>query len=107
MSCKGCGEDKKLVRSHVIPEAFFRGLRDGNTAPRMLTNIEGKYPKKAPIGVYDQTILCADCENVFQLYDDYGCTVLLKDEEKHEKLMKDDFLAGFKVHGIDYSRIKL
>jgi hypothetical protein len=54
MKCKLCGVDKKLVKAHIIPEAFFKPLRSGKNAPLLIR--PGDYVKRAPIGVYDKTI---------------------------------------------------
>lgn len=108
MNCKGCGKDTKLIKAHIIPEAFFTGLRDGEKAPRILSNISGVYPKKAPIGIYDPNILCRDCEDKFQQLDDYGHQVLIKLEDKHEVLYHEDGeIKGYIFHGIDNNQLKL
>ena len=75
--CRLCGQDKKLVRAHVIPESFFRVLRSGGENPRLISNAANAFPQRAPIGVYDQGILCEECERKFGHVDDYGARVLL------------------------------
>jgi hypothetical protein len=72
MAGKGCYRDVKLIKAHAIPEAFFVGLRHEQNPPRIITDNSGVFPKKAPIGVYDNGILCRDCEDRFQNVDDYG-----------------------------------
>ncbi len=73
-----CGAERKLIRAHVIPEAFFRVQRVDGEPPLLITNVAGHFPKRAPIGVYDERILCRDCEDGFQAVDDYGINVLLR-----------------------------
>ena len=46
--CRLCGETRALLKAHVIPEAFFRELRDGSTAPLLVTSSPNGFPKKAP-----------------------------------------------------------
>ena len=70
--CRLCAEDRKLVKAHVIPEAFFRVLRAGGETPILISNVANTYPKRSPIGVYDQNILCEDCETMFSQVDDYN-----------------------------------
>ena len=82
MTCHLCLRDRKLVRSHIIPEAFWRELRDEDGPPVMISGMDGVFPKKSQIGVYDQTILCQGCEEQFQDVDDYGIRVLLKDFDR-------------------------
>lgn len=106
MICKGCGENKSLIKAHAIPEAFFRGLRDGKDPPRLLTDTAGKYPKKAPIGVYDKTILCRDCEDKFQVVDDYAQNILLRKECDHIELKRGQKVVGYRVDDVDYRLLK-
>jgi len=79
MACRLCGADAPLVQAHIIPEAFFRELRaDGGLSPLLVSGDPATYNKAAPIGVYDQTILCAACEGKFQTLDDYGIEAMLR-----------------------------
>jgi hypothetical protein len=77
LKCRLCGNDGKLVKAHVIPEAFFRRARRDDKNPRLITDDPNRFPKRSPIGVYDQEILCEDCEPKFAQADDYGVQVLL------------------------------
>lgn len=79
MYCKYCGKSGNFVKAHSIPEAFFRELRDGTTNPLLITASPNLHPKRAPIGVYDEGMLCEECEPLFAVLDDYGIQVLLKD----------------------------
>lgn len=73
--CRLCNRSNNFGKSHVIPEAFFRPLRNG-AAPSYLI-ADGAYPKRSPIGIYDSGILCQECERKFGPLDDYGVNVLL------------------------------
>jgi hypothetical protein len=107
MICRGCGIEKKLIKAHIIPESFFRGLRDGQKAPKILSTTEGIHPKKAPIGVYDMGILCNDCEQIFKTLDDYGCHILINKESELETLNHDGQVVGYRIKDVDTSRLKL
>ena len=76
-SCQLCGEESKLIKAHIIPEAFFRVLRIEEDTLTLITSTPGVRPKRAPIGVYDTKILCGPCERKFDHLDDYGINVLL------------------------------
>jgi hypothetical protein len=82
MNCRLCNLPKKFAKSHVIPEAFWRELRDAKDMPQIISGSAGSFPQRAPIGVYDQTILCEDCETRFNAMDGYGIDILLKKREK-------------------------
>ena len=75
--CKFCGQERKLIKAHVIPEAFFRDLDDGSGAPLLVSGTPGEFQKRAPTGVYDRTILCADCESIFGAPDSYAAEIFL------------------------------
>jgi hypothetical protein len=94
MNCRLCNLPGKFANSHVIPEAFWRDLRDGKEMPLIVSGSKGSFPKRAPIGVYDQTILCEDCETRFNAMDSYGIDILLK---KREKLFRLVSLEGTPV----------
>ena len=105
--CKGCGLDKKLIKAHAIPESFFVKMKKEYGKPKIMTDAEGEYPKKSPIGVYDDQILCYSCENIFGNFDDYGFNILLRQEQLHEELIKDGKVVGYKIINVDYKKLKL
>ena len=107
MICRGCGNDEKLVKAHIIPESFFVGLRDGEKPTKIISNTPGVYPKKSYIGVYDENILCRKCEDQFNDLDNYGCRVLIQNESQHEKLHQNGKLVGYRINDIDYEKLKL
>lgn len=102
MTCSLCGEERPLVKAHVIPEAFFREQRTEKEPSLLVTNIPGVYPKRAPIGIYDQSILCAACEAKFGAFDSYAAEVLLnRRNQLFKALSKDNRAVGFVAEGID------
>ena len=104
--CSLCGLNRKLINAHAIPEAFFRKLRIDGETPLLVSGEQGQFPKKAPIGVYDDGILCEACEPAFGRIDDYGINVFLKDFGTDFKpLSKNGETAGFESVTADPSRI--
>ena len=76
--CRLCGLKRKLIKAHVIPEAFFRVFRADGKTPLSVSNAEeNPFPKRSPIGVYDEGILCLECEKKFGQVDGYGVEALL------------------------------
>jgi hypothetical protein len=86
MPCQYCDLDRPFVKSHAIPEAFFRVLRDGERAPILVSDAAGTYPSRAPIGVYDRETLCDPCERRFGELDAYGAEVLLNRLDEYFEL---------------------
>jgi hypothetical protein len=65
--CKLCGADTRLVKAHIIPEAFYRDIKDQRDAPlRMLGTDADEYVRRSQTGEYDGEIVCRDCEDLFQ-----------------------------------------
>jgi hypothetical protein len=93
----------KADRAHVIPEAFFRVQRvKGEAPPVLLTSTQGVHPRRAPIGVYDENILCRACENKFQTLDDYGITVLLtRFDDLFHPIEEGGHVAAYESSAID------
>lgn len=82
-TCKLCLGKHKLIKAHAIPEAFFRELRSDGQTPQLITTTPSSFPKRVPIGVYDDQILCELCEAKFEEIDSYGIDALLKKFNDH------------------------
>jgi len=102
-TCRLCGRDRRLVKAHAIPEAFFRVFRAGGENPLLVSNIPDAFPRRAPIGVYDDGILCEECERTFGEVDDYGIRVLLTEFDELFQPVVDDSgrTVGFQSRDID------
>jgi hypothetical protein len=111
MPCRLCLQDRKLVKSHVIPEAFWRVMRDEvEGAPWLVSGADGVHAQRSHIGVYDQGILCDECEPKFGDLDDYGIRVLLKDFDREFKpifldTMFPPRIAGYESTTVDQDRL--
>lgn len=106
LACRLCSLEKKLIKAHAIPEAFFRELRTDRETPLLITSVQGNFPKRASIGVYDEEILCEVCEPLFGKVDDYGIDVFLKKFETHfQPLQRGEQTVGFESHTVDPKRL--
>ncbi len=87
--CRFCGQSKKLIKAHVVPEKFF-SLDVQN--PLLMIAADKPYETRCPIGIYDENILCADCDNKLGVYDEEAQKLFLtnigiykhKDKDLHE-----------------------
>jgi hypothetical protein len=107
MICKLCGENKKLIKSHIIPEGFFRPLRSGDTVPEIHSNIKGAFPKRSPIGIYDKTILCEKCDKYLGVWDSYAQKLLIQDFSEELAVEKGNMKAAYRIDKYDYKQLKL
>lgn len=103
--CRLCSQERKLVKSHIIPEAFWRRGRTGDGVPHLLTKAQGAFPKRAPVGVYGR-FLCASCEGKFQEVDSYGAQVLIQDfESLFMPFVRDGVLRAFESTAVDQAQL--
>ena len=72
--CKLCRRERQLVRAHIIPAAFHRQLQSDTTRPPLvISNNPEVHPKRNPGGLYDEDLLCGDCEHDrFEPWDAYA-----------------------------------
>lgn len=102
--CRYCGQLRPLVKAHIVPEAFFRAIGTGKDAPILVTNrSDSPFPKRIPIGVYDNEILCDCCERKFDKLDAYGTKTLLHTlrGEALKPMSHNGLVIGFEVAGIN------
>lgn len=105
--CKFCGATKRLVKAHIVPEGFYRRVQRGAHALKVLTNTPGVYPRKSPVGEYDDGILCQECENKFGLWDDYAQRLITEESLKAAELRKAGQIVGYRFEEYDYKLLKL
>lgn len=94
------------MKAHVIPEAFFRELREGSQAPLLVSGSPSEYPSNSPIGIYDREILCGECEPKFGILDDYGIQILLRQLDQHFlPLVGRDGPVAFQAEGVNQEKL--
>ena len=106
--CKLCKNEATLIKAHVIPKSFWE-IDASQPTPRMVTNTEGVFPKRIPIGVYDQTIVCEPCERSFSDYDSYAAHLFLSRFHEFEEVRDNNRrLTGYVFSKAwDHSLLKL
>ena len=108
-TCKLCKEEvSALVKAHVVSRSFY-DIDPDLPALRLVTNTKGIYPKKSPIGVYDENIVCGQCEARFSRYDDYAARLLLHGAREFEKIPNPETgrLGGYRIREYDYHLLKM
>jgi len=105
--CKLCANKARLIDAHVIPRSFWE-TDAAQPPPRMVTNIEGLFPKRIPIGVYDETIVCEPCERSFGDYDSYAAQLFLRRFNEFEEVGEGNGRStGYVLGNVDYRLLKL
>ncbi|OFX36946.1 MAG: hypothetical protein A2X08_16805 [Bacteroidetes bacterium GWA2_32_17] len=110
--CSLCDESKPLIAAHIIPEFFYKilGLYGNNSGQgrikkATIVNHEFHINKKGiPLGIYDNNILCKECDNfINKEYENYSKSLLFDTSGTNVELSNE--LIIFK--GIDYIKFKL
>ena len=99
MICKLCEEDRKLVKSHIIPKSFYSYVFSENEG---IIVSKSEYAKRVKIGVYDR-FLCDNCEKKLSAWDDYGNKFFHEIIKRPSKKIK----LGYIFNEIEYGQLKL
>ncbi|MBI4825966.1 MAG: hypothetical protein HY807_06030 [Nitrospirae bacterium] len=107
MKCKLTGKEGKGVSAHIIPKSFYAIDPDEKLPTKLLTSTEGHYPKRCPIGIYDNTIVTEEGERIFSEWDDYAAEILLDKKSDFEPMSHNGKIFAFQISEYDYTKLKL
>ena len=101
MKCKLCLQDRKLVKSHIIPEFFYKPAYDERRISVLSTSTKEKnrYVQK---GVWER-LLCEVCEQFLNQWEKYICKVFYGGAGIETSYCKDKIT----LLNIDYVKFKL
>jgi hypothetical protein len=107
MLCRFCERQKKLIDAHVIPQCLY-ALRKDRTKPMFtLSKDPGVHPRRSQTGEYDQSILCADCDNKLGLWDEYACDLLVEKIPRQAVKTGPNGQQCYSLLSYDYDKFKL
>ncbi len=109
MLCKFCVKEKqRLCEAHIIPRAFHKYMYpDERIGGKPLVILHGDNNNKGRSwsGLYDKTILCAECDNILGKLDEVGVDALLY---KPLRLVKTfNHIEAFVLENVDVLKLKL
>jgi hypothetical protein len=102
--CKLCLKNKKLSKSHIIPEFMYKRLYDNNHKFYEVDK-NNQRPIIKQKGIREK-LLCEDCEKIFQKSEDYFSKILDKNFQNLTQRLEtyyDVFNLMF-VEGFDYQK---
>lgn len=106
--CKYCGQDKKLCEAHIIPKFFYKKMHNNMQNPRLeIMKLGEKRPLISRIGLYDNNILCSDCDNKLGYYDTYAANFFrnIENISSSRQIANDIYVSV--ISGCDYNYLKL
>lgn len=104
--CKGCEEERPLIKAHVIPRSFFLDLKGDSPFLHSLGFSDGAaFDKKSPAGEYDQGILCKECDGHIGKLDQYGKEFFIEQSYESKPVYHGLEEVGLEVTGIDGARL--
>ncbi|MFH0984279.1 MAG: hypothetical protein V1882_01960 [Candidatus Omnitrophota bacterium] len=105
--CKLCKTEKVLIGAHIIPKSLYM-LEPSKEPTKLVSNNPGEYPKKCPVGVYDQNILCENCDRNIGKWDEYAAQLFRREfTENNYILDSDGAKLAYRVGSFDYDKLKL
>jgi len=102
-TCKLCQKEKRLHKSHIIPEFLYKSLYDENSHRfHCISSLPEKENTWKQKGEWDR-LLCSDCEQRISKLERYASLVLMGGAEIEIEVHRGAFNFG----GIDYKQFKL
>lgn len=102
MECALCRQDRKIRRSHIIPEFLYEAMYDDKHRFHVLSVVKDQNDWMEQKGLREP-LLCDDCETKISRFEDYARR-LLKGGAEFEFQRQGSVVI---VDGIDYQRFKL
>lgn len=101
-NCPLCNRNKKLIRSHIIPEGFYRTIY-GENKNAIFSSASREMVKKIQVG-HREYLLCKECDNnTIGRYDKYAIDVIRDKKYIEEKDNNDSVIW----ENLDYNEFKL
>lgn len=104
-NCKFCGQEKKLIKAHIIPKKLYLGIKDDRFL--CINSKTGKYTFQQQ-GGYDSNILCTDCDNhILGEFDKEGYRILFGDFSKYKCMQVHPQYKIYQIDNTNFDYAKL
>ena len=98
MACSNCGEPD-TIKAHLIPKVFCQQIQDGTSHAAQVTE-SGEF-RKSQSGLWDRTILCAECDNRLGELENYAHQVFAAVRDQGSEVP----WKGKRIDGADNKKI--
>ncbi len=102
--CALCLENKDLVKSHIIPNSFFKRIKPKGKATEI--NVYSAKPRRTVQNSWYENLLCSDCETLLSEWERYSIGVIYTPEVVGVKKEIGSKL-GERWFGVDYKKFRL
>ncbi len=106
-TCKFCNQAKELVRAHIIPNCFCLKAKGNSKQLWEAKQNDDRAVQYWQNGVWDDSILCSNCDNGFSQWDAYGFEILGTPPGNNDLPRNDSEWKCFILRNIDYVLMKL
>lgn len=104
VACALCVAQKPLRRSHIIPNAVFRRIKQAQNSGQLIQMDDSENaPVRRSQDTWSERMLCADCERIIGGYESYGLELL----RVRNGSSVEDHAGGVTFRAHDYRRFKL
>jgi hypothetical protein len=107
MACKFCLEDKKCIKAHIIPNSLYEPIFNVGKGMLILSNKLEIYPKKQHTGIYDENMVCEQCERLFSKLDDYANSFFSAMISEDSFIIENNEKVAYIIKNYDYNNLKL
>ena len=107
ITCKLTGNVGPAIKSHVVPKAFYELPPQKDGPCSLVSNAPNTFPKKLPVGIYDNTIVTQEGESLFGPWDEYAIRILLKNEDAFDPITDGGTVLAWSLPNYEYSLLKL
>jgi hypothetical protein len=104
MICKFCLTEKKCVRCHIIPRSFYKHSLNPHA---LIISDNSYYAKRSQTGIYDENLVCEECEKLFSPFDDYAYHLVLSDVPADDLIVYEGKRIAYLIKNYDYKKLKL
>lgn len=105
MNCNLCDvplTEQNRCSAHIFPRGMLKAMSPDTFGNLLIVGTNMGRKRRAPAGIYDQNILCRDCDNRLGEYDDYGLTF-----STSQALVDHPSLVGWSASKVDQQKLKL
>src|SRR5208337_4171297 len=100
--------DKKCIKAHIIPNSLYEPIFNDKKGMLIISNKAENYPKKQHTGIYNNNIVCEECERLFSKPDDYAKSFFSADIKEDSFIIdKNGDKLAYIIKYYDYDNLKL